>query len=127
MGVGAVGGSDLIGGLYPEGTGAGAGHGILLAGGGLVKGLTLGSAGNVLAILLENLGNNDFGHAAVGGHTGVHGGLGAGNRQVISQGGVVDVPGKGGHRKRKAKGDCQNKGQKFLYRLSHTIFLLIFD
>lgn len=79
MGVGTLGGSDLIGGLYPEGTGAGAGHGILLAGGGLVKGLALGSSGNVLAVLLENLGNDDFGYAAVSGYAGVHGSLGTGN------------------------------------------------
>lgn len=98
MGVGTLGGSDLIGGLYPEGTGAGAGHGILLAGGGLVKGLALGSSGNVLAVLLENLGNDDLGYTAVSGHTGIHGGLAAGNRQIISQGGIVDVPGEAGLR-----------------------------
>ena len=127
MGVGTLGGSDLIGGLYPEGTGAGAGHGILLAGGGLVKGLALGSSGNVLAVLLENLGNDDLGYAGVGFNTGVHGSLAARNRQVIGKGGFGNIPGESSHRKRKAKGNRQDKGQPFLHGLSHTIFLLIFD
>ena len=125
MGIGAVGGSDLVGSLYTESAGTGTSHCVLLAGGGLVKGLALGSSGNILAVLLEDVGNDNFGHAAVGGHAGVHGGLGAGNRQVIRQGGVVDVPGKGGHRKGNAKGDCQEKGQKLFHGLSHTIYLLV--
>ena len=79
MGVGAVGGGDLIGGLYPEGTGAGAGHGILPTCRAIVKGLALGSTGNVLTVLLENMGNDDFGYAAVSGYAGVHGSLGTGN------------------------------------------------
>lgn len=127
MGVGAVGGGDLIGGLYPEGTGAGAGHGILLAGGVFIEGLTLGSAGNVFAVLLENLGNDDLGYAGVGFNTGVHGSLAARNRQVIGKGGFGNIPGESSHRKRKAKGNRQDKGQPFLHGLSHTIFLLIFD
>ena len=46
MGLGPLGTGDLVGGLYPVGPGAGAGHVAFKAGHTAVKGLAPGCAGN---------------------------------------------------------------------------------